>query len=521
MIFEMRTFSTALFSILIFGVLLITEPAEAQLLKDLSREIEVDNIVTMNGTETHLYILSESEGLVVFRAYDDDTLQWLYSSSGMQERGHTLKSDIRFAYLFGDSRRLTVVEPTSVLGVYSSTILPAQPLNVARIGLQLFTALGQSGLGIVNLATPESVDTDITLVNDVQSAIDLASDNEQLLYILDSNNGVTVLNIDEDEILMQERISIDREISNLFLVENDLIGTDASGNIFYINSEGDTNQLVNVQAPVLSVLEWNDLYIVRTTDNHLWTGQPNGNFELWKPRSSAGNYSALTGSDLWVAEFNSVAPVILRDSLAEQSDSDSQSGGSLFSLKSIENVTIPYPRPLLLPIEFEGNVDPSTVTIAYEATFDNASIRGNSLYWQPRSSQTGRHNVTITATTTDGKSDSTSFVADVRKFNSPPRTGNMRPVTLPVGEEFELKLSAVDPDGPNPDLIRYIGVDMPDGATIDESTGVFTWAPSIRQVGNHTFRIIATDQFGAASSQNFELNVIEIDINEGLDEDLF
>jgi hypothetical protein len=97
----------------------------------------------------------------------------------------------------------------------------------------------------------------------------------------------------------------------------------------------------------------------------------------------------------------------------------------------------------------------------------------------------------------------------------------MRPVTLPVGEKFELKLTAVDPDGPDPELIRFIGVDMPSGASIDEATGVFTWSPTIRQVGKHTFRVIATDQFGAAASQDFEMNVIEIDIDEGLEEDLF
>jgi len=516
----MRTIATALIGLIFLGSSFLTETSEAQLIKDLSREIEISDIVTMNGTETHLYLLSEKEGLVVFRSYDD-SLQWLYSSSGMQERGHTLKSDIRFAYLFGDSRRLTVVEPTSVLGVYSSTILPARPLNVKRIGLQLFTALGESGLGIVNLATPESVDTDITLVNDIPSAIDLASDGEQLLYVLSAGNRLTVLNIDEDEIMIQERISIDRNISNLFLVENDLIGADNAGNVFYINSEGDTNQLTNVQRAAVSVIEWNNLYIIRTAESLVWTGRANGDFEQWKSRSSAGNHTALSGNDLWLAEFNSVAPVTIKESLTADSDSDTSSDDSGFSLKPIENVTIPYPRPLLLPLEFETEIDPGSVAIAYEATFDNASIRGNSLYWQPRSSQTGRHDVTITATTTDGKSASTTFSVDVRKFNSPPRTGNMRPLTLPVGEEFELKLSAVDPDGPNPELIRYIGVDMPDGAVIDETTGVFTWSPTIRQVGNHSFRVIATDQYGAAASQDFEFNVIEIDINEGLDEDLF
>lgn len=515
----MRTIAIVLISLIFFSISLHSESADAQLIKDLSREIEIEDVITMNATETHLYILSEKEGLVVFRAYDD-SLAWLYSSTGMQERGHTLESDIRFAYLFGDNRRLTVVEPTSVLGVYSSTVLPAKPYSVRRIGLQLFTALGKSGLGIVNLSTPESVDTDITLVDNISSAVDLATDGEQLLYVLNAGNQITVLNIDDDEISLQESISINRNVEKLFLVKNDLIGADNDGSVFYINSEGDTNSIARIDSAPASILEWNDLFIIRTINGSVWTGRTGGDFEEWKSRQRAGNYIALTGSDLWLAEFNSIAPVIEKSSVNNGTVSDLKSESG-FSIKPIENITIPYPRPLLLPIEFETDIDPGSVAITYEATFDNASIRGNSLYWQPSSSQTGRHDVTITATTTDGKSDNTSFTVDVRKFNSPPRTGNMRPVSLPVNEEFELKLSAVDPDGPDPDLIRFIGVDMPDGASIDEATGVFTWTPTIRQVGNHTFQVIATDQFGAAASQDFEMKVIEIDIDEGLEEDLF
>ena len=67
----MRTIATASIALILFGLSFFTEPADAQLLKDLSREIEIGDILTMNGTETHLYILSEKEGLVVFRAYDD------------------------------------------------------------------------------------------------------------------------------------------------------------------------------------------------------------------------------------------------------------------------------------------------------------------------------------------------------------------------------------------------------------------------------------------------------------------
>ena len=78
-----------------------------------------------------IYVLSEQEGLAVFRVSEKDT-QWLYTNSGMQHRGNTIETDIRFAYLFGNGNRLTVIEPTSVLGVYSSTYLPSEPRGVAR-----------------------------------------------------------------------------------------------------------------------------------------------------------------------------------------------------------------------------------------------------------------------------------------------------------------------------------------------------------------------------------------------------
>uniref|UniRef100_UPI00159EFEAD Ig domain-containing protein n=1 Tax=Rhodohalobacter halophilus TaxID=1812810 RepID=UPI00159EFEAD len=57
-------------------------------------------------------------------------------------------------------------------------------------------------------------------------------------------------------------------------------------------------------------------------------------------------------------------------------------------------------------------------------------------------------------------------------------------------------------------------VDLPDGARIDEKTGRFTWTPNVRQVGSHRFQVIATDQYGAAASQDFEIRVVEINESE-------
>jgi hypothetical protein len=175
---------------------------------------------------------------------------------------------------------------------------------------------------------------------------------------------------------------------------------------------------------------------------------------------------------------------------------------------------------LLLPIEFETDVNFNDVSLSYSASFDNAQIRGNTFYWQPTAAQSGRHSVTITASLADGRTDSTQFIINLRPFNSPPRFTPTRPISIPVGEMFELQISAIDPDGMDQSLNRYLGVDMPDGAHINEQTGRFTWEPTERQVGEHTFRVIATDQYGAAASQDYTINVVELSAQSG-EEDLF
>ena len=76
--------------------------------------MDINNVLDMASSPSHLYVLSEQDGLAVFRVSNDNT-QWLYTNVGMQRRGNKIVTDIRFAYLFGYGRRLTVLEPTSAL----------------------------------------------------------------------------------------------------------------------------------------------------------------------------------------------------------------------------------------------------------------------------------------------------------------------------------------------------------------------------------------------------------------------
>lgn len=495
----------------------LSTAGHGQLVQNFNRQVEVPNIIDINSSETHLYALSESEGLVVFRTYSD-SLQWLYSSTGMQERGHTLESDIRFAYLYGNSRRMTVIEPTSVLGVYSSTILPAEPLTVERIGFRLFVALTNGTLGSINLETPESVDTDWTLINGETSTVSLISDSRNTLYVLRSGNELAIYEVNDDAAELLSVTSIDRNVRKIFLTGGELLGSDNSGNIFSISANGRTQPLSQVPGQIDQILYWNEQLVVRTANREIWVENSSGNLEQWKTGERSKNHITSSDSQLWISENNAIAPLMEQAVRVDQTKSVTES--KEIRLKEIDDIILPFSRPLILPIEFDGNVDLSEMTISYSAPFENARIRGNTFYWQPTASQTGRHSVTITATKADGDSQSRTFMIDLRSFNAPPQFSPARPITIVVGEEFDFQISAIDPDGMDQQLLRYLGVNLPFGAEVEEQTGLFRWTPTIRQVGEHRFQVIATDQYGAAASQNYVMNVIELN-QEELEEDLF
>ena len=168
-------FSTG-FLILIMSVISIQAQDEV-LIQDYSQLMNIPSIRAIEASPTHLYILSDQDGMAVFRIKPEN-LQWLYTSSGMQRRGYHLSADVRFAYMFGENKRLTILEPTSVLGVYSATLLPQKPLAAARLQNKLYVALGESGLGALSLDTPETVDSEISIIQDVGrnvSVIDVIS----------------------------------------------------------------------------------------------------------------------------------------------------------------------------------------------------------------------------------------------------------------------------------------------------------------------------------------------------------
>ncbi len=184
-----------------------------------------------------------------------------------------------------------------------------------------------------------------------------------------------------------------------------------------------------------------------------------------------------------------------------------------FNINPIKDQTVTYPNELLLAFQIEGDVPISEVTFSYQSGIDEAIIRGQSIYWKPEMSDAGAHQIKIIAIAPNGQTASETFTVRVRPFNAPPRFIPVRRITIPVGLPYSLPVTAFDPDGMNRNLIRYLGVNLPQGAGVNEQTGEFTWTPTAKYTGENTFRIIATDQYGAASSIDITIRVVQIPPN--------
>jgi nitric oxide reductase large subunit len=220
--------------------------------------------------------------------------------------------------------------------------------------------------------------------------------------------------------------------------------------------------------------------------------------------SNAGNHFAVANNALWIATYDLLSKFNLIATRSSQTMATSSSGQ--FQLKPIPNQVVTFPRAVLIPLETIG-ARPGQVRFQIESEVDNAEIRGHGFYWQPGLNQTGLNRFTVNAISTSGQTVRQTFTIDVRSFNAPPRFNPTRPITITVGENFTLPVKAIDTDGIDQDLIRYHGVDLPEGSSISERTGMFSWTPDRRQVGDHEFRVIATDQFGAATSQTISITV--------------
>lgn len=475
--------------------------------------MRIPDVAAISGSHTHLYVLSSDEGLAVFRA-GADSLTWIFTSDALLNRGSKLTSDARFAYLYGASRRLTVIDPTMPQALYSATTLPANPVGVTRIGTRLYLAMGDQGLGSLSLATPDEVDDSYASVRIDKKA------SESVLAVTAASNRVYALG--STGTIYPFLISSGNPVQDAPVTTGlPLTGMHGSGDQFLLSTDGGElytwkrgalpAPLASVEEPVSDAYPWNEGWLVRTTTGQVWLAgtEADSAFAVkLRDNRSAGNYLTVNKGTAWISEFGRVSV------LAAASLPSATSGGTdraaAVRISPLPDLSIPFPQPVLASFSLaDGSQQRINWFVRHHRT-GAVRVRGNAMLWQPSASDIGTNEFTVIATNTIGQSDSTTFRVNVRQFNAPPQLIPIRPVSIPVDEEYRLQLSGMDPDGTDSELVRFSGVNLPDGIRLNPQTGLLTWTPTDKQLGRHVLQIITSDQYGASMSNEVILNVIRL-----------
>lgn len=80
--------------------------------------------------------------------------------------------------------------------------------------------------------------------------------------------------------------------------------------------------------------------------------------------------------------------------------------------------------------------------------------------------------------------------ASLAAKNHPPALSPIGTKEVVYGNTLSFALSATDPDN---NKIYFSGADLPVNSTLDPNTGLFSWTPTVNQIGNYSFTFTATD----------------------------
>ena len=229
---------------------------------------------------------------------------------------------------------------------------------------------------------------------------------------------------------------------------------------------------------------------------------------------TGANYK-LTGSadQLWLHEFGAIGKVNVGFDRSEVSESaDTKPLPNSLTLLPYEPKIVPYPNPILFGVQVSEDWPTEALRFSVKGAPSGMKVKGQGIFWQPQFNQIGIHRLQIIAQSSTGLLDSTFIQLDITSFNNPPRISPIRTSTLIMGDPYTVNYTAMDPEAKHSQesLIRFLGVDLPEGARLNEKSGQLTWTPGEKDLGVHRFKVIATDALGAASSVEVELKVIDL-----------
>jgi hypothetical protein len=131
--------------------------------------------------------------------------------------------------------------------------------------------------------------------------------------------------------------------------------------------------------------------------------------------------------------------------------------------------------------------------------------------WTPDKYHVGYMSFTVRATDANYGYKDTTFTINVENVNDPPEFTSSSSISVLEGQSFTHTFAAFDIDG---GLIKFSitsGSGKPDWMYFNDTTGVLSGKPDSTQVKPYSMTVVATDNLGLTATQNFSVNVNNID----------
>ncbi len=175
--------------------------------------------------------------------------------------------------------------------------------------------------------------------------------------------------------------------------------------------------------------------------------------------------------------------------------------------------------------EDSGKLQVTVNNLPPGAIFNNSD---NSISWTPSYDQAGTYTgIAVSVTDPAGLTSQQSFDIVVNNVNRPPEITAVTPSNIAENAPLNLTIQASDPDQEDQGKLQFSSENLPAGATLDATSGTFSWTPNFLQAGSYSISVRVTDPAGesaetAAAIEVTNLNrppVIQAPQNQQVEED--
>ncbi len=158
--------------------------------------------------------------------------------------------------------------------------------------------------------------------------------------------------------------------------------------------------------------------------------------------------------------------------------------------------------------EDQGRLQLTAANLPAGAEFNE--INGE-LSWRPTYDQAGVYsNIEMTATDPGGLMIKKSFSITVNNVNRSPELKPLVKSTIAENTPFSLTAAATDPDQEDTGQLKFSCDNLPTGATLDATSGAFSWTPDFTQAGEYTINLKVTDSGNLSAETPLALSVTNV-----------